>query len=90
MSEGIAHDSTTDRARREGPEETPLWFELSLCLSRACLGKMMHLVKKWHRKSGVSFYRERVECVNKRRWRLAGDRGASQAEDVHAHEAVHL
>eukprot|EP01046_Picozoa_sp_COSAG06_P025205 COSAG06_NODE_2104_length_7581_cov_9.832130_4_plen_264_part_00 len=25
-------------------------FEFSLCLSRACLGKIMHLMYKWHRK----------------------------------------
>jgi hypothetical protein len=33
------------------PKETPLFFfEFSLCLSRACLGKMMHFMYKWHRK----------------------------------------
>ena len=29
-----------------------LFFEFSLCLSRACLGKMMHFIYKW-RKNGV-------------------------------------
>ena len=27
--------------------ETPLFFEFSLCLSRACLGKMMHFMYKF-------------------------------------------
>jgi hypothetical protein len=32
--------------------KTPLFFEFSLCLSRACLGKMFLFVYKWL-KSGV-------------------------------------
>jgi hypothetical protein len=35
--------------------ETPLFFEFSLCLSRACLGKMMHFIHKWHRKRVTTF-----------------------------------
>ena len=33
-------------------EKTPLSFEFSLCLSRACLGKMIVFIYKW-RKRGV-------------------------------------
>jgi hypothetical protein len=33
--------------------KTPLFSQLSLCLSRVCLGKMMHLKHKWHLKNGV-------------------------------------
>ena len=38
------------------PKETPLFLEFSLCLSRACLGKMMHFIYKW-RKKWRFFYR---------------------------------
>jgi hypothetical protein len=31
-------------------EETPLFFEFSLCLSRACLGKLTHNEYKWRKK----------------------------------------
>ena len=30
--------------------ETPLFFEFSLCLPRACLGEMMHFIYKWRKK----------------------------------------
>jgi hypothetical protein len=40
---------------RPGLFETPLFFEISLCLSRACLGKMMHFIYKWHRKKWNAF-----------------------------------
>jgi hypothetical protein len=30
--------------------KTPLFFEFSLCLSRACLGKMFVFIYKWHKK----------------------------------------
>jgi hypothetical protein len=30
--------------------ENGLFFEFSLCLSRACLGKMMHFIYKWQKK----------------------------------------
>ena len=30
--------------------KTPLFFEVSLCLSRACLGKMFVLIYKWRKK----------------------------------------
>jgi len=33
-----------------------LSIEFSLCLSRACLGKMVHFIYKW-RKSGAFLYR---------------------------------
>jgi hypothetical protein len=33
-----------------GLRNTPLFFEFSLCLSRACLGKMMHFIYKWRKK----------------------------------------
>jgi hypothetical protein len=32
-----------------------LFFEISLCLSRACLGKMMHFMYKWRKKWGFRF-----------------------------------
>lgn len=28
----------------------PFFFEFSLCLSRACLGKLMHFIYKWRKK----------------------------------------
>ena len=31
------------------PEETPLFSDFSLCLSRACLGKMIHFICKWRK-----------------------------------------
>ena len=31
--------------------ENGLFFEFSLCLSRACLGKMMHFIYKWQKKA---------------------------------------
>ena len=37
-------------SHRSTPAETPLFFEFSLCLSRACLGKMMHFMYKWRKK----------------------------------------
>jgi hypothetical protein len=38
-------------AATDHPKETHhSLFEVSLCLSRACLGKKMHFIYKWHRK----------------------------------------
>jgi hypothetical protein len=34
-------------------KKTRLFFEFSLCLSRACLGKVIVLTIKWHRKVRV-------------------------------------
>ena len=39
--------------------ETPLVFEFSVCLSRACLGKIMHLIYKWRKKWRFSHRRWR-------------------------------
>ena len=30
-------------------KEMPVFFEFSLCLSRACLGKMIHFQYKWRK-----------------------------------------
>jgi hypothetical protein len=38
--DGVGHN------HERKPKETPLFFELSLCLSRACLGKLMHFIYK--------------------------------------------
>jgi hypothetical protein len=43
------HRGPTDPAVRK----TASFLEFSLCLSRACLGKMMHFIYKW-RKNAVS------------------------------------
>ena len=37
------------------PGETPLFFEFSLCLSRACLGKMIIFSIKWRKKVAFSY-----------------------------------
>ena len=37
-------------ALTEALHKTPLFFEFSLCLSRACLGKKMHFIYKWLKK----------------------------------------
>ena len=42
--------SRSGRQGAAGPKETPLFFEFSLCLSRACLGQMMHFIYKWREK----------------------------------------
>jgi hypothetical protein len=39
------------------PKETPLFSELSLCLSGACLGKRIVSIYKWLQKRGVSAHR---------------------------------
>ena len=38
------------RLPRPNPGKTALFFEFSLCLSRACLGKIMHFIYKWLKK----------------------------------------
>jgi hypothetical protein len=41
--------------------ENGIFFEFSLCLSRACLGKTIVLMYKWHRKNAV--FRRRWEDI---------------------------
>jgi hypothetical protein len=36
------------------PKKTPLFFEFSLCLSRACLGKMTVFIYQWRKKWSFS------------------------------------
>ena len=44
--------NTAGRAQaKPGLRKTPLFFEFSLCLSRACLGKMIVYMYKWRKKS---------------------------------------
>ena len=45
-----------------------VFFEFSLCLSRACLGKIMHFIYKWLKKCrflacGVVYQVEQVSCL---------------------------
>jgi hypothetical protein len=51
------HEEEQDRLRLgvviQTKETQHSFLEFSLCLSRACLGKMIHFMHKWH-KSGVS------------------------------------
>ena len=42
--------ASTQRRILGALRKTPLFFEFSLCLSRACLGKMMHFIYKWRKK----------------------------------------
>jgi hypothetical protein len=42
--------------------KTPLFFEFSLCLSRACLGKMMHFIYKWPKKWRFPHPIESTDC----------------------------
>jgi hypothetical protein len=42
--------------------KTPLFFEFSLCLSRACLGKKMHFIYKWLKKWRFSHRCKRLDC----------------------------
>ena len=72
--------------------KTPLFFEFSLCLSRACLGKMMHFIYKWLRKwrfshrsvgCGVAPTVDRPACVKQRSfvrfiWRKKESRSVGQ------------
>jgi hypothetical protein len=37
----------TELAEEHRTQKTASFFEFSLCLSRACLGKMMHFIYKW-------------------------------------------
>jgi hypothetical protein len=41
-------------------KKTPLFFEFSLCLSRACLGKMIDFKYKWRKKWRYSHPSHRV------------------------------
>ena len=45
-----AGDGCIFREERDVLCETPLFFEFSLCLFRACLGKMVHFLYKWRKK----------------------------------------
>jgi hypothetical protein len=47
--------------------KTPLFFEFSLCLSRACLGKMFVLMYKWRKKWRFSHHQghEDVDAVDR-------------------------
>ena len=46
--EGRVHNKVTERPAENAP--APFFGVLSLCLSRACLGKMMAFSIKWQRK----------------------------------------
>jgi len=48
----LFHQLVVEIVVRSVYTKTPLFFEFSLCLSRACLGKIMHFIYKW-RKNGV-------------------------------------
>jgi hypothetical protein len=54
-------------SRSEALYETPSFFEFSLCLSRACLGKMIIFIYKWYQ-DGVSDLLDRR--VDMRRLRI--------------------
>jgi hypothetical protein len=49
-------------------KKTPFFFEFSLCLSRACLGKMLIFSIKW-RKNGVFYLTLIVEQLHRRHGR---------------------
>jgi hypothetical protein len=48
----VSHRASSYPTQRScrGPAENGIVFEFSLCLSRACLGKIMHFIYKWLKK----------------------------------------
>jgi hypothetical protein len=76
----IHRDVTLNKAFRL-PKETPLFFEFSLCLSRACLGKMMHFMYKWRKK--WRFFTCRTSKLPQTMWI---DRAAAQKEEEEEEE----
>ena len=50
-----ARTSCASRANSRSFEKTVSLFKFSLCLSRACLGKNMTFIYKWHRKKRFSY-----------------------------------
>jgi hypothetical protein len=70
----FCHDRLGTSARKT-EEDTPLFFEFSLCLSRVCLGKMIVYMYKWLKKGffphscACGLAVDRVRC-----WRVHADR----------------
>jgi hypothetical protein len=53
----MPEDVASELQKSTTGEKNATLFEFSLCLSRACLGKMTHFVYKWHKKCRFSHQR---------------------------------
>ena len=50
----IGTDCPTDLVSQAAVRQNGLFWSFSLCLSRACLGKELHLIYEWLKKPGFS------------------------------------
>jgi hypothetical protein len=78
--------NTAGRAQaKPGLRKTPLFFEFSLCLSRACLGKMSVFIYKWRKNWRFSHHSRGSACRPSRRG-SESCRGGSRGGFPYAHK----